>query len=193
MTEYDLFIHYYNDSIGKAVTNNVDCDWYPCTTKRNVDEYPSLPLEYQTEENKDKLLDFEYMNKERLDNDTEALEILYMSKSEVTDVSENTAAYEKYIISASRITNPKYDMIFVWDGLGYYISTQKGKDGQQESINQLYFDKMKRVSFKPWFFHSKYHSLKAVMTKAQELIDLFGKDHVMIGKEVDLKQYIDIV
>jgi hypothetical protein len=52
---------------------------------------------------------------------------------------------------------------------------------------------MKRVNIKPWFFHSTYHSLRAAMSKAETLVDLFGKENILVGKEVDLTQYIDIV
>ena len=191
MTTYDLFVHYYNDTIGKAVTNTVDCKWYPADTTigkytgndkdENADEYLSVDyLLSRTTNQKDS----KYYKQE------EVLEHLYISSSDKdkANLDTNTEIYQKLIIDSSTIQNPKYDMIFVWDGLGYHTSQYA-----DESNVQLYYDKMKRVSFRPWFFHSIYHSLAAVMTTAQKLVDLFGKDHVMMGKEVNLKQYIEIV
>lgn len=188
MTTYDLFVHYYNDTIGKAVTNTVNCQWYPADTtigkytgddkSENADEYLSVDyLLSRTTNQKDS----KYYKQE------EVLEHLYIS-SKNTNLNSNTDIYQKLIIDSSTIQNPKYDMIFVWDGLGYYTSQYPN-----ESNVQLYYDKMKRVSFRPWFFHSIYHSLAAIMITAQKLVDLFGKDHVMMGKEVNLKQYIEIV
>ena len=213
MTTYTIFMHYYNDKISKPVTNATECNWYPGLTQPE-----SYKIKYQmTQDGKfatdpttgEKIIipyDHEYlqlsdMDQNRLAKDQEALEHIYIyydtSKTvpssggtDTNDASDNssinTAKYEELIVNSSRIDNPKYDMIFVWDGLGYYIEEHKRS-------NQLYFDKMKRIKFRPWFFHSTYHSLRAALTKANDLVDLFGKDHIIIGKEVDLAQFIDIV
>ena len=178
MTKYSIFTHYYNDSIGKAVTNVVDCKWYPClTSPTEYNPNPSQPYDHSYLQHGD-------MNQAKLEQDKETLEVLYISKD--TTSSDDTDKYKELIIDESTIKNPKFDMIFIWDGLGYFIDDSNDK-------NQLYFDKMKRIEFKPWFFHSTYNSLKAAMTKAEKLVDLFGKNHIMIGKEINLDQYIDIV
>jgi hypothetical protein len=181
MTTYDVFMHFYNDDIGKAVTNETECKWYPCLT---------TPLQYGKSNSSNKYLQPSDMNQLKLSKDQESLEVLYISPSAATTASDNTKAYEDYIVKNATISNPKYDMIFIWDGMGTYNSTHTGAD---DKTVQLYFDKTKRVSFKPWFFHSTYHSLRAAIAKAEQLVDLFGKDHIMIGKEVSLDQYIDIV
>lgn len=190
MTTYDIFMHYYNDRIGKAVTNLTDCKWYSCLTT------PSQYREFDDEEQpivyNHTYLQNQDMDQEKLDKNQETLEVLYIyyDTKEHSDSTNNpdinAAKYEELIVQSSSIFNPKYDMIFIWDGLGYYTD-------DNEQTNQLYFDKMKRVNFRPWFFHSMYHSLKAALSKAETLINLFGKDHIMIGKEVDLTQYIDII
>ena len=191
MTTYDLFVHYYNDTIGKAVTNLVDCKWYPADT--TIGQYTGD----ETNQDADKYLSVNYLLGEnpkssKYYKQEETLEHVYISPIS-SNSNDNTDIYQKLIIDSSTIQNPKYDMIFVWDGLGYYTSQQVDKNGHVESQVQLYYDKMKRISFRPWFFHSVYHSLTAIMTTAQKLVDLFGKDHVMMGKEVNLKQYIEIV
>jgi len=230
MTVYNLFMHYYNDDIGQAVTNSTEAKWFPCDTLNG--QYPNENAPYY-KHSKDprisKLHPNHYLTLDNVDKskfqkgaEKECLEILYISPSDTTDADFNTNRYEEMIVANSQIFNPKYDMIFVWDGLGFYTSdtpsvkTVSGKteyqyddnyndpddddDGKTyripkdpETNNQLYYDKMKRVSFQPWFFHSKYHSLNAVITKASQLVDLYGKEHVLIGKEVALDQYIDIV
>lgn len=177
MTTYDIFMHYYNDNIGKAVTNLTKCEWHSCLTPA-------------PEGSNHVYMELGDMNESRIDEGTEALETLYISGTE-TNTTDNTNIYEDYIVKALTVNNPKYDMIFVYDGLGYYNSQQG--TSEDKLLNKLYFDKMKRVNFQPWFFHSTYHSLKSVMNKAAKLVDMFGKDHIMIGKEVNLEQYIDIV
>lgn len=179
MTKYIIFTHYYNESVGKSVTNSVDCEWYAAMT--NPSEYDTNPKHTYNHE----YLQLEDMNQRYLETNRETLETLYVSGLAKNDAND-TRIYEKFVVRNSDINNPKYDMVFVWDGLGYFTSPN---DGNYE----LYFDKMKRINFKPWFLHSVYLSLRAAMTNAQNLVNLFGKDHIMIGKEVALDQYIDIV
>ena len=182
MTTYSIFMHYYNDDIGKAVTNSTECKWYPCLT---------TPTEYGISNPDHTYLQLDDMNQIKLSKNQESLEVLFMSSNSATPVEENTAKYELYVVNNANILNPKYDMIFVWDGLGYYNNPDTTDPTNVQ--DQLYFDKMKRLNFKPWFFHSTYHSLRAAITKAEQLVDLFGKDNIIIGKEVALDQYIDIV
>ena len=182
MTTYTIFMHYYNDAIGQAVTNQTPCKWYPCLTEA---------LEYDNTQTYDHTyLKLSDMDENKIKKNEEALEILYMSSNNPT-TSTNTSKYEELVVSSSTILNNKYDMIFIYDGLGYFTNDEDPSD--VDHYNQLYFDKMKRINIRPWFFHSTYHSLNAAMSKAKELVDLFGKDHILIGKEVALDQYIDIV
>lgn len=184
MTTYTVFMHYYNDAIGKAVSNASQCKWYS-----------ALETTYKGKSLNDKYIDITDLDPTLLAKDQETVEIIHIS-NETTDTTETTSDYEKYILKATRVDNPKYDMLFVYEGLGYFnYKDQKGKDtsGDYAQKTQLYFDKMKRVNIKPWFFHSTYHSLRAAMSKAEALVDLYGKENVLVGKEVDLTQYIDIV
>lgn len=189
MTQYDIFIHYYNESMNTSVTNQTKCKWYSCdTTKGNYkyieeEDSPLLMKEYLDETETGKELN------SKINKDYEALEFLYISKDDMED-PVNTKIYEKTMISGLSTNNPKYDMIFIWDGLGYLTNQKYGSDNVSA---QLYYDKMKRVNFLPWFFHSKYYSLNAALSKANSLINIYGKEHVMIGKEVNFEQYIDII
>lgn len=194
MTTYTLFMHYYNDAIGKSVSNTTKCKWYSALTTK---------AEYDNEKETDKhspYLDItDIKNHDEYKKDLETLEFIHISNKS-TDTDETTTDYENYILSSIKVTNPKYDMLFIYDGLGYFNfkdekpgTIKLTADATYTAQTQLYFDKMKRVTIRPWFFHSTYHSLKAALTKAEALIDLFGKDNILIGKEVDLTQYIEIV
>lgn len=239
-TTYDLFMHYYNDHIGQCVTNRTTCEWYQAETK--ISEYNPMyqpmtekDIEYPdraTDKQKEVIrrsnrigsdyLTYNQMDQYKLQHDQETLEIIYISPdsetepnqyNEKVDLNLNTSKYEELVVNSSHITNPKYDMIFTWDGLGYFngpketnpdhqiiVGVQKNNDQEGDTVlvkdnvqDLLYYDKMKRIKFRPWFFHSKYHSLKAIMDKANELVDIFGKDNILIGKEVPLEQYIEVV
>lgn len=173
MTKYNIYVRYFNDSIGKSVTNSTDCKWYSCIDT----SYNGSALGHY--------LTHADMNQDKLKRKKETLEILYVSDEETT-TENDIKVYDDLITAESDVTNPKYDMIFIWEGLGYY------KNGSDEK-NQLCFDKMRRVLFRPWFFHSTTHSLRYALEKGKDLVDKFGKDNVMIAKEVPLDQYIDIV
>lgn len=185
MTTYTVFTHYYNDSIGKAVSNSNQCKWHSALE----DKYKGQALGHY--------IDITDIDQDLKKKDQETVEIIHIS-SQNPDTAETTGDYETYILDSTKVSNPKYDMLFVYDGLGYfYYREQKQKGANADSDyaqkTQLYFDKMKRVNIKPWFFHSTYHSLRAAMSKAENLVDLFGKENILVGKEVDLTQYIDIV
>lgn len=273
MTTYTVFMHYYNDAIGKSVSNTTKCQWYSALTTGqeyfgdasepvlnngvpemedvtdqygnpvkktitetvfNADGTPKMAALVDDKNNpildqngniiqyvvtttsevtkqqikkkkvytskgytdSETYLDINDLDEEKAKNDLETLEIIHISNKE-TDTAETTDDYEKYILNSLKVTNPKYDMLFIYDGLGYFHfkheKDMETDDEDYQAQTQLYFDKMKRVTIRPWFFHSTYHSLKAALTKAEALIDLFGKDNILIGKEVDLTQYIEIV
>ena len=55
------------------------------------------------------------------------------------------------------------------------------------------YERMESLKVSPWFYICTCNSLIAAMNKARELVDIYGKDAVKIGKIVPLDQYIDIV
>lgn len=102
------------------------------------------------------------------------------------------------IIEESRATNPKYDMVFMYDGIGYAESHTGEADwhptkDDDKQVPYVYYERMKRVKLDPWFLFSTHASLTSAMIKAKELINILGKDAVKIGKVVPLEQYIEIV
>lgn len=62
-----------------------------------------------------------------------------------------------------------------------------------DAIPNIVYERMERLKMDPWFLITTCSSLKAAMTKAEQLVDLYGKDAVKIGKVVPLDQYIEIV
>ena len=55
------------------------------------------------------------------------------------------------------------------------------------------YERMERLKVSPWFYICTCNSLITAMNKARELVDIYGKDAVKIGKIVPLDQYIEIV
>jgi hypothetical protein len=111
--------------------------------------------------------------------------------------ARDLALYDK-IIEESRATNPKYDMVFMYDGIGYVESHTGEADyhpakDDDKQVPYVYYERMKRVKLDPWFLFSTHASLTSAMIKAKELINILGKDAVKIGKVVPLEQYIEIV
>lgn len=62
-----------------------------------------------------------------------------------------------------------------------------------DAVPNAVYERMERLKMDPWFLIATCNSLKAAMTKAEQLIDIYGKDSVKIGKVVPLDQYIEIV
>lgn len=69
----------------------------------------------------------------------------------------------------------------------------KTNGGLIDFIPNLMYEKMERIKMQPWFLITTVNSLQAAMTKAKELVNIYGKDAVKIGKVVPLEQYIEIV
>lgn len=100
------------------------------------------------------------------------------------------------IVNESKASNPKYDMIFMYNGLGKKdgaVADYNPPVQDKKQVPYVYYDKMKRLDFDPWFFHSSHASLISAMNKAKELVNILGKESVKIGKVVPLDKYIEIV
>lgn len=99
------------------------------------------------------------------------------------------------IIAQTNVNNPKYDMIFMYDGLAKVEggSCLNPPQNDKHQNPYIYFDRMRRVNFDIWFLHSVHASLASAMTKANELVNIVGKNSIKIGKVVPLDKYIEIV
>lgn len=133
----------------------------------------------------------------------------------------NTIAAKMTSITTEGVvpSNPKYDMLFMYTGVGtatfpgWHLDDEKNypqffpwetkneqvaidtdpKFPPDHYIPEVYMEHMKRVQLDPWFFHSQHASLKSAMEAATKLVNILGKNSVKIGKVVALDQYIDIV
>lgn len=59
-------------------------------------------------------------------------------------------------------------------------------------IPYVYYDKFVRMDLSPWFIYANTTSLKWAMSKLEELVGIIGTENVILGKVVDLDQYIEI-
>ena len=116
-------------------------------------------------------------------------------------------ALNELMADQNRPNNPKYDMVFMYDGIaktdeqsktstnplnpGPIVISESPLSGWE--IPYLYYDNMKRIKLDPWFLYSTHASLNSAMAKAKELVNILGKNAVKIGKIVPLDQYIEIV
>lgn len=110
-------------------------------------------------------------------------------------MARDLAMYD-ILVEQTDVSNPKYDMIFMYDGLAKTEADKVDYNPPQQDKRQapyVYYDRMRRFEFDPWFFHSTHASLTSAMAKAKELINVLGKDSVQIGKVVPLDKYIEIV
>lgn len=111
-------------------------------------------------------------------------------------------------ISEASIGNPKFDMVFVYEGIegvqgkepqnmDYYGGTSASSVPLAISADAtptlVYYEKMARFIMSPWFVYATGSSLKWALTKAEDLVKIIGVENVIIGKVVDLAQYIEIV
>lgn len=66
-------------------------------------------------------------------------------------------------------------------------------EAEDDSIT-IYYDKMQRIQVDNiWFYRNKVLSLKDLETKVKRFVSIYGKENILIGKEVDLKEYIDFI
>lgn len=122
----------------------------------------------------------------------------------------------KTVADEGNASNPKYDMVFMYDGLKYTDEqcsnatsstansytmalspvpcfNPNNESGDSHEVPYVYYDGMKRIKLDPWFLYSTHASLRSAMTKASELVNIMGVSAVKIGKVVPLEQYIEIV
>lgn len=99
------------------------------------------------------------------------------------------------IIAQTNVNNPKYDMIFMYDGLAKVEGPSCQHPAPQDPHQNpyVYFDRMCRINFDIWFLHSVHASLASAMAKTNELVNIVGKNSIKIGKVVPLDKYIEIV
>ena len=97
--------------------------------------------------------------------------------------------YYQNVIDESNANNPKYNFIYIYDGLVKYYPKNPGSATYK---NFWIYDRMKRIELDPWFLYSVHASLASALEKAEQLVQKIGLKAIRIGKIVELDQYIDI-
>lgn len=231
VTTYQIFIRYFNENVGKPLTNQTTVEWVGAEEWNDLEEYYNTnKTEYtkllQAMQNGTiKTYNMTTVQLNMYTECTRYLELLqHINDDDGKVVLENvtirsydsgtTAQLKKAakqldmemyqtVIDETYASNPKYDMIFMYDGIGNVVfpgyngvASQVDKNPPSNDTKiapEVYYERMKRIKLDPWFLHSTYHSLRAVMNRAEELVNILGVDGVKIGKVVALDQYIEIV
>lgn len=131
--------------------------------------------------------------------DTPEVKAYSMKKHQLSEEkSARDLEQQTIMVEQSKPSNPKYEMIFMYNGIGRYEARTNSLNPDPTTQNPpvtpyVYYDEMKRVECNPWFFYEQFGSLRAAMQRASGLVNIFGKGNVLIGKEVSIDQYIDVV
>jgi hypothetical protein len=227
VTQYQIFCRYLNEAVNRPLTNNQDIGWIGAeelskleeSHRENQAEYNNIKnriLNGEIKENQlslQELVIYENGKKyesimDRVEKNQIVLEHCILEPSDSlfndTNFSKKKAQMQRdldlyeYVIEENAATNPKFDMVFVYDGVAYGESRTGKSDynpapDDDKQIPYVYYDRMKRIQFDPWFLFSSHASLNSAMIKAKELVNILGKENVKIGKVVPLEQYVEIV
>lgn len=227
VTQYQIFCRYLNEAVNRPLTNATSVDWIGAEDWETLQKfYEDNKIEYikikerilsgEIRENQLSVQELHIYDQgkryeeiqDKIEKQQIAIEYCilepYDSLYNDTNYSKKKAQMQRdlelydYVIKETAATNPKYDMVFIYDGVAYGES-RTGKadynppplDGKQ--LPYVYYDRMKRIKLDPWFLFSTHASLNSAMTKVRELVNILGKEAIKIGKVVPLEQYIEIV
>lgn len=207
-TQYQIFCRYYHSSVNRVVTNDLSVEWKPFTERPKFEnpekDIPDTEFSYKNP--KDIIL---YNS---LGKVTTVYENFWLRPYQ--GVWSNTAAgtaslkanamaldnkYQQVIVDGHRFDHPKYDMLFVYSGIKTFSGASSFGEyaplTSRPARADVIYEKMERLNngLTPWFLYSTMNSLNAIMKKAEELVAVMGTDNVLIGKVVNLNQYIEIV
>ena len=202
--KYQVYTRYLNDKTNKIITNKTLVEWYENDYQDNpkYDDYDKTLIAEDIERSD---------NAESMDKVVAVQETFIVSPEEPTP--EEVSSYYDKMIKEMDLLNPKYDMLFLYNGIGRKEmedgsgsnnggsssngntkgSEEGGEDSFTPSNPEIYYDKMLRIKLDPWFFHSEHASLQSAMNIGNKLANIFGADGIKIGKIVPIDQYIDIV
>ena len=226
-TQYQIFCRYLNETVNHILTNQTSVSWISAEEineltefyVQNKTQYSSIKQQILTGTLKENQLSIQELNiynkckeyeyiQDKAEKNKIAIERCILEPFTSLDNDKNNemkkaqAARDlelyQYVVNETKATNSKYDMVFMYDGVGYMESRTGKADynppkDDNKQVPYVYYDKMKRIEIDPWFLFSTHASLTSAMTKAKELANILGKDGVKIGKIVPLEQYIEIV
>ncbi len=215
-TKYQIFCRYFQASSKRAVTNETTVEWVqaeqthghtdtnsqqPATTMdtKSIEGYENMYIRHEDRSCVAFKIGPAYVDDER---DTKKRAADNKRRCQKVDTQLSSIVSKE-----SRSSNPKYDMMFVYDGIAECLSADPvkslkyGNGGKSpiedptdnHSAAHIYYERMKRIDGPaPWFEYATCASLTVAMRKAEELVNIMGKENVIIGKVVNLKEYIDI-
>lgn len=215
-TKYQIFCRYFQASSKRAVTNETTVEWVQAEqTHEHIDTnnaQPPVTMDTKSVEGHENM----YIRQEDrscvahrqggTSRDQEAAAKKRAAENKKTCQKVDTQL-SMIVSKESKSSNPKYDMMFVYDGLAECLSADpvkslkhgQGGDNPIEDPTDnhgaahVYYERMKRMDGPaPWFEYATCASLTVAMRKAEELVNIMGKENVIIGKVVNLKEYIDI-
>lgn len=243
-TQYQIFCRYLNETVNRTLTNQTTSEWISAAEFKSLKEYytankteyvnlcnalktgtkrkAQFTVEelniYESCSKYDFLIDAQ--SKDRLAVEyamIRPIDSLYLDTTGGLKRRYNALNQQlnELMVKESHPSNPKYDMVFMYDGItrtdeqpktpstdinpGPLVMNDIPKADVNPPLNDkkeipyLYYDNMKRIKLDPWFLYSTHASLNSAMAKAKELVNILGKDAVKIGKIVPLDQYIEIV
>lgn len=227
VTQYQIFCRYLNETVNRALTNQTPIAWVSADEMTELkefyaehqSEYEDLKAQilngdirvnqfsvqqlniYTMGQRYDEVQDL--IKKEKIAIEqciVEPCDSLYQDSNNQKKKAQAQRDLDLYtiVIDETIAMNPKYDMVFMYDGIAYAESRTGKADynppsNDDKQVPYLYYERMKRVQLDPWFLFSTHASLNSAMVKARELVNILGKDAVKIGKVVPLDQYIEIV
>ena len=243
-TQYQIFCRYLNETVNRTLTNQTKSEWISASEFKTLKEYYNINkdaydklcdvLRHGIKRNSqftveelniyDSCLKYTTLLDAQSKNRLAVEYAMIRPVDSLTDDKDGSLKkldsalnqqLNELMVNQSRPNNPKYDMVFMYDGIartneqpltptnsinpGPIVMNESPvadvhppKDDKKE-IPYLYYDNMKRIKLDPWFLYSTHASLNSAMVKAKELVNILGKDAVKIGKVVPLDQYIEIV
>ena len=243
-TQYQIFCRYLNETVNRTLTNQTKSEWISASEFKTLKEYYNInkdaydklcddlrhgikrKSQFTVEELNiyNSCLKYTTLLDAQLKNRLAVEYAMIRPVDSLTDDKNGSLKkldsalnqqLNELIVDQSHPNNPKYDMVFMYDGIartneqpvtptnllnpGPIVMNESPvadvhppKDDKKE-IPYLYYDNMKRIKLDPWFLYSTHASLNSAMAKAKELVNILGKDAVKIGKVIPLDQYIEIV
>ena len=243
-TQYQIFCRYLNETVNRTLTNQTKSEWISASEFKALKEYYNInkdaydklcddlrhgikrKSQFTVEELNiyNSCLKYTTLLDAQLKNRLAVEYAMIRPVDSLTDDKNGSLKkldsalnqqLNELIVDQSHPNNPKYDMVFMYDGIartneqpltptnsinpGPIVMNESPvadvhppKDDKKE-IPYLYYDNMKRIKLDPWFLYSTHASLNSAMVKAKELVNILGKDAVKIGKIIPLDQYIEIV
>lgn len=211
-TQYQIYCRYFHSTMNKMVTNETTAEWkqaeesHPHDT--NGHQQSILPTTtHKSGEEVMLIRQYDIFGRSLdLNQGADISNIINQQKQRSLAID---AAMTLVINNEMTSDNPKYDMMFIYDGIASCTGPNSDNPwigGGNKALNteqiaenakaapEVYYEKMRRLEIPaPWFLYATCASLRMAMIKAEEIVKIMTPENVFIGKVVNLDDYIDIV